>query len=159
MELHPGVFEGADDRFKKYEKLFQAQECLGQAVNDFLHEYRELLKVKGGDEHDLSLLIPAALGKGLKTFQAVNRLCLLGYGEDSMILLRSNVNLLINIAFILSRGNPIESAKDYLAFSYDERVKYLKVAHGIDDPPWKPNMTAEEHDSRAKSWREVRIAD
>jgi len=33
--------------------------------------------------------------QGMKDVQAVERLCVLGYGEDAAVLLRSNVNLLV----------------------------------------------------------------
>ncbi len=82
----------------------------------------------------------ASLGKALKTFQGVHELCLTGWGEDALILLRSNVNLLINLGFILSDPEPSQRADDFIAFSYLERVKYLKTAHGVEKPPWRSQM-------------------
>ena len=114
------------------------------------------LKVRSDHERDLSLLVSAAFGKGLKTFDAITRLCLLGFGEDALVLLRSNINLLINIAYILSSENPIDRASDFIAFSYKERVKYLKIA--FDKPnPWTPRIPPDEIDRRAKSWGKITI--
>lgn len=159
MELAPDVFDGASDRFKRHGKLFDTQNFLGKASNRFFDEYKDSLKVKEGEDRNLSILVGAALGKGLKTFQAVSRLCLLGYGEDSLVLLRSNANLLINVAYILSRDNPNEWANNFLEFSNEERAKYFKTVFDIDDPSSKPSMPMEEHDRRVRCWKDVRIAD
>ena len=46
--------------------------------------------------------------------QAIERLCLLGYGEDAAVLLRSNVNLLANVAYIVTDEQPNERAAEYM---------------------------------------------
>src|SRR6266446_2840578 len=110
-------------RFRRFQNVFQLQCHLWDLVNHLL-EYAEL-KLRSGDERDLSLLVGASFGKVLKTFYGINDLCLSGWGEDALILLRSNVNLLINLGYILGDTEPVECAADFIAFSYAARVKYL----------------------------------
>lgn len=129
------------DRFKRFERLFHAQNTLGDFINEILTNHEDQLKIRQGNEHDLSLLIGASLGKGMKTFQAITSLCLMGYGEDSLVLLRSNINLLINAAYVLTAPDPVDRASDFVAYSYKERVRYLRIAHGVSTPPWKAQMS------------------
>lgn len=152
MLLASDLFAEASGRHGRFEQLFLAQDILNNKVNEILDRHGDRFMVRSGDEHDLSLIISEAIGKGLKTFQAIARLCLLGFGEDALVLLRSNINLLINIADILSKENPVERAKDFLAYSYKERVKYLKEAHNVLEPPWTFKMSPDEIKRRAGSW-------
>lgn len=158
MSLMPDLFDEGSARYNRFERLFRAQDTLNDLVNEILDQHGDKLKVRKGDEHDLSLIVASALGKGMKTFQAINRLCLLGFGEDALVLLRSNINLLINIAYILSSESLVERAKDFLGFSYEERLKYLKTGHNVQEVPWKPKAPPDEIARRAKSWREIGIA-
>ena len=145
-------------RFTRFQKLFQLQGNLWDLVNDLLNHTE--VKHRKGDEHDLSLLVGASFGKALKTFYGINDLCLAGWGEDALVLLRSNVNLLINLSYILRDPQPIERAADFIAFSYTARVKYLKRAHGVEKPPWKSTtMSDDELKLRAKRWDDVRISE
>ncbi|MCI0626994.1 MAG: DUF5677 domain-containing protein [Acidobacteria bacterium] len=159
MSFPYDLFPEAQQRYQKFERLFQAQNTLGDAVNTILDRHSEKLKVQEGEEHDLSLVVAAGLGKAIKTFQAITRLCLLGYGEDALILLRSNINLLINTAYIVADRKPTERVKDFLAFSYQERVKYLKIAHAAEQPPWGPPVPLDELAQRAKAWKDVSIGE
>lgn len=147
------------DRFKRFERLFHAQNTLGDLINDVLGRHQDHLKVRDGEEHDLSLLMATSLGKGMKTFQAIVRLCLIGYGEDALVLLRSNINLLINAAYVLAAPDPVDRASDFVAYSYKERVKYLKIAHDVKTPPWKAKMSDEEIKQRAEAWERVSLSE
>jgi hypothetical protein len=140
-------------RFHRFEREFRAQNVLGDLVNEILDKYVDNLKLKDGAERDLSLLISASFGKGLKTFQAISRLCALGFGEDAVTLLRSNVNLLINTRFILSDKNPIERAKEFIAYSIKERLKYLDLAHEGKRPTWVAKIDPEEIERDAEKWK------
>jgi hypothetical protein len=157
MSLPSNLFPDALPRYNRFQRLFQAQDSLGDVINEILDTHPDKLQVREGEERDLSLLVSAALGKGMKTSQAVTRLCLLGYGEDALVLIRSNINLLINIAYILLE-NSTERVKDFLAFSYQERVKYLRLAHGVQKPPWPPPVSPAEVEQRAKAWKNIPIA-
>ena len=108
--LDSGIFAGAQGRFQRFEKVFLALDQLGDYINSVLSS--EDMRIRDGREQDLSLLVVAALGKGLKTFQAISNLCLLGRGEGALVLLRSNVNLLINLAYIRSADEPVDRADD-----------------------------------------------
>jgi Family of unknown function (DUF5677) len=149
----------ADDpgRFQRFQREFRAQNLLGDLVNEILDRHGDKLKLKDGEERDLSLLISASFGKGLKTFQAISRLCALGFGEDAIILLRSNINLLINTRFILSDKNPVERTKEFIAYSTKERLKYLDLAHDGKRPTWAEKVDPEEIERDAERWKQTSI--
>jgi len=153
----PEQVKDAEARFRRFEKTFSLHGRLYGLANVLLDQEGEKLKVRVGDERDLSLLVYASLGKALKSVYAINELCLNGFGEDALLLLRSNVNLLINLGFILGDPEPVERATDFIAYSYLTRVEYLKVAHGVQNPPWKSLMDPDELKMRAKRWDTVSI--
>lgn len=146
--------QDAEARFRRFAKLFRIQARIWELVNDVLDHAD--IKVRDGAERDLSLVVGASLGKALKAFDGVHQLCMAGWGEDALIVLRANVNLLINLAYILRDPEPAERAADFIAFSATERAKYLKTAHDAS-PPWKSSMTEDEQKIRAKRWDSVRI--
>jgi hypothetical protein len=122
-------------------------------VNDLLDSHE--LKLRE-NQHNLSLLVGASLGKAMKTFWAIKELCLLGCGEDALILLRANVNLVINLRYILTDSDPAERATDFIAYGYRERVRYMRDAHGADYPS-KLAMSETETKQRAEQWKSVSI--
>lgn len=157
MSLAPDLFDDAGPRFERFERLFRAQDDLGDLVNQVLDEEGDKIKVRDGPDRPLSVLMGPALGKAMKSFQAVQRLCLLGFGEDALLVLRSNVNLLINLGFILADPEPNERAADLIAYSYSQFAKYLKEAHRANTPPAEPPFEKEELKLRAKRWNGTKI--
>lgn len=157
LMFDPERVKDAEARFRRFEKLFKVQSRLYDLANVVLDQEAKKLKVRAADERDLSLLVYASLGKALKTCYAINELCLIGFGEDAVVLVRSNVNLLINLGYILGDPSPVERAADFIAYSYLERVRYLKVGHGVQKPPWKSLMDADELKMRAERWGNVSI--
>jgi hypothetical protein len=143
-------------RLKRFATLFRAQERIYDLTNDLLG--RNTIRLRDGQE-DLSLLVGASLALALKTFSAVRDLSFLGWGEDALVLVRSNVNLLINLGYILNDPNPLERADDFIAYSYLERVKYQQTAHGIAMSPWTPRDDPATMQMRAKRWKDVSIRD
>jgi hypothetical protein len=139
-------------RYRRFEQLFSALGSLGDRINEVIDT--EALKLKKEHGPVLSLVIALSFGKALKTLQATDRLCLMGYGEDALVLLRSNVNLLINTAYILSGPDPTERAKDFLAYSVRERVKFLKNTYQ-QAPPWQLPMPPDEIKARADRWGNI----
>jgi hypothetical protein len=102
----------------------------------------------------------AALGKALKTLQAIQRLCAFGYGEDAALLLRANINLLININYIATDDVPDERACDFAAFSHQETMKWVSAAaesSGRQAEDREPPFPPEELKMRAKRWTDVGI--
>jgi hypothetical protein len=155
--FHPDLEREAAARITRFDKLFRAQERIHDLIGRALDQTPIRLR-DGEREEDLSLVVGASLGKAMKTFAAVRDLCFLGWGEDALVLLRSNVNLLINVGYILGDPDPAERAADLIAYSYLERVKYLKTAHGAE----KSSLTPPENDPatlarRAKRWDSIRI--
>jgi len=157
MSPETDLFADDSGRFHRFDREFSAQNVLGDLVNEILDKHVDKLKLKDGEERDLSLLISASFGKGLKTFQAISRLCVLGFGEDANILLRSNVNLLINTRFILSDKNPVDRAKEFIAYSIKERLKYLDLAHEGKRPTWAEKIDPEEIERDAERWKRINI--
>jgi hypothetical protein len=140
-------------RFERFQEEFRAQTVLGDSINEIIDQHSDKLKLRDGEERDLSLLIIASFfGKAQKTFQAVRSLCALGYGEDALILIRSNINLLINISFVLTANDPIIRAKEFTAYSIQERSKYLDAAHGGEHPEWMKKLNMAEIKELAKQW-------
>lgn len=152
--MSPEIDFFADDpkRFERFQREFRPQNLLGDLVNEVLDKHGENLKLREGEECDLSLLIAGSFGKGLKTFQAITRLCALGFGEDAIILLRSNVNLLINTRFVLSDEHAVERANEFIAYSIKERLKYLDLAHEGRRPEWMERVEFEEVERYADRW-------
>jgi hypothetical protein len=81
----------AGRRFARFEHLFPAQDALADLVNQVLDE-GDTLKIRDGPDRPMSVLMGSALGKAMKSFQTGQRLTLLGFGEDALLVLRSNVN-------------------------------------------------------------------
>jgi hypothetical protein len=142
-------------RFGRLKQHFEGGAALWDIVNELLDQHE--IKVRDGDEHDLSLLVGASLGKALKTFDGIHQLCLAGWGEDALILLRSNVNLLINLGYILGDAEPRERAADFIAYSLEARTRYLKQAHGDKKPLWKTQMSDDEVKQRTKRWKATTV--
>jgi hypothetical protein len=142
-------------RYARLKRHFDAQAIVWDAVNDLLDHHE--VKVRDGADHDLSLLVGASLGKALKTFDGIQQLCLAGWGEDALILLRSSVNLLINLGYILADGEPRERAADFIAYSHLARVSYLKIAHADKKPLWKTSMSDDELRQRSKRWKDTTL--
>ncbi len=153
------VLEGTRERYARFARLFRLQGDVGDRVNQVLNEEADNIQVRHGEDRLLSTIIGPLLGKAMKTFQAVERLCLLGYGEDAAVLLRSNVNLLVNLAYIVSDPTPNDRAKEFVA---DAWIRYTKFMKGAFDHEVNPNDSPLPPDSLeplAKQWSKVTIAD
>ncbi len=156
MVFSPRVFDGARDRHTRFEPLFASQDFVHGRMEEVFDRYGDRVRVRKGKERNLSLVVALSIAKGFKTFSAVTRLCLLGYGEDATVLVRSNANLLINVAYILKDSNPEDCADRFLAYSYRERERYLREASNTAmpvPPPVPPEKVAE----YAEDWARVNI--
>ena len=152
------LLEGADDRFRRFASVFRALNRLDDLINTILDEHQSAFRIREGRERDVSLLVAASLGKGMKTFQAISRLCLLGYAQDALVLVRMNVNLFINTAYILAANDPPDRFDDFFADSYKRRRTYLRIGHDEKESPWgEPKMSAAEIEDRAEHWSELNI--
>ena len=143
--------EERSQRFQRFRRLFDAVGSLSDRLNEVIDTESLTWRHKPDEPALLFLVVSAAFGKALKTFQAIERLCVLGYGEDALIILRSNVNLLINTANILSAPDPHDRVRDFLAYALHERRRFLKGTYNIA-LPWTPPFSDEEIESRAKQW-------
>lgn len=127
---------------------------MGDLVNKVLDDEVEKIQVRHGSDRLLSMIIGPLLGKAMKTFQAVERLCLLGYGEDAAVLLRSNVNLLVNLAYIVSDANPNDRAKEFVADAWIRYTKFMKSAFDHAVSPEDSPLPSDELEHLAKQWSE-----
>lgn len=153
------VLAGTRERYARFTRLFRLQGDVGDLVNKVLDDEVEKIQVRHGSNRLLSMIIGPLLGKAMKTFQAVERLCLLGYGEDVAVLLRSNVNLLVNLAYIVSDANPNDRAKEFVA---DARIRYTKFMKNAFDHAVSPEdspLPSDELEPLAKQWSKVTVAD
>jgi hypothetical protein len=117
VPLDPGLFRDAPGRFERFKPMFDALDELGDVGTSVP------LTTRGDMDALLPRLMMAALGKALKTLQAIQRLCLFGFGEDAALLLRSNINLLINLNYIARDDEPNERARDLLAHTQTSKRK------------------------------------
>lgn len=145
-------------RFGQFHRLFTCSGYLGDLINQVLDNHGDAIRLKPGPERLVSLIFITSFGKAMKTFQAIQRMRLLGYGEDALILLRTNVNLLINTAYIVTAQNPDEHSKDFIASSYRRRAQFLRIAYG-EQPTWQMPFPPDELTARAQRWEQVGIAD
>jgi hypothetical protein len=157
MTFSPDFVTETSARCNRHKTTFSAQDTLGEAFNKILDDPSAQLRPRAGEEYDLSLIIGLAFTKGFKTFRAVTNLCLFGFGHDALLLLRSNINLFITIWYILSSDQPIERAKDYLACSHTERLKFLR-GFGEERSPRSIQMPEQEVKDRTKRWKDASIA-
>ncbi len=149
---------GEEARKLRFPKELKACNILIDCMNEVIDKYRGKIKTRGNlAEKDLDLLVSTMYGKGAKTFQAIIKLCCLGFGEDSLILLRANVNLVINLYYILS-DNSVARAGDFIAYSHREQKRYLQEAHEVE-PDWMKKLKWDEIDERAIRWGKVNIAE
>lgn len=128
--LSEPIFPGARERYQRFVRHFRLNGDVGDAVNRVLDEEGEKSHERDGADRPLSVLIGTVLGKAMKTFQAIERLCLLGYGEDAAVLLRTNVNLLVNVAYIVSDEYPNERAAEFIADGWCRYRTFLREAYG-----------------------------
>lgn len=157
MPLSAAVFADAPSRYKRLEDHFLAQAFLQEKVEEVCETSGESIRVRRGDEQNLSVVVALSFAKGLKTFSAVNRLCVLGYGEDAQVLLRSNINLLINLKYILDDSNPVERANEFLASTFKNRETFFKLAYSKNDMPYPPPVPPDKLTAYAKAWSDVTL--
>jgi hypothetical protein len=148
-------------RYERFKLEFTAQGVIDDVIDVLLERHGDALKVRDGEESDLSRLVAGCcFAKAHKTFHATQRLCALGFGEDAAILLRSNVNLLINIFYILKNNEPVERCKEFIDYSVIERKHYLDTAHKEQHSQWMQEISAEQLDEmkkRGNKWKGVTI--
>jgi len=77
------------------------------------------------------------------------------------VLLRSNVNLLVNLAYIVSDQNPNERAKEFVADSWIRYTKFMKGAfdHEVNPADSPIPLPHEELEALSERWCKVNIAD
>ena len=112
----------SEERKGRFLRELRAYDLLLSKVNEVLDRTAEIKVRNTQPERDLDLLVAAMHGKAGKTYQAVLELCMLGFGEDVLVLLRSNINLMINLLYILSEDSA-KPAEDLIAYSHKQQEK------------------------------------
>jgi hypothetical protein len=96
-------------RYERFKQHFIVQNIIDDVIDEICEKHSDVLKEREGEERDLSRLVNGlCFGKAHKTFHAIIWLCASGLGEDVAILLRSNINLLIKICYILRDDKSLE---------------------------------------------------
>ena len=151
--------DGMPERSERFRGLFDATERLGDLINAFLDQHEDLMEFRRDDAtRDVGMVVVASFGKALKTFQAISRLCASGFGEDALLLVRANVNLILNLRYILAAPDATERVKNFIAYSYAERERLLKDGYG-ETVNWRPGwLSDEEMKRRTKEWTGTSIA-
>jgi len=153
------VLAGASERWRRFPQLFRLQGDVGDRVNQVLDQEGSKIQVRPGEDRLLSGIMGPLLGKAMKTFQAIERLCLLGFGEDAAVLLRSNVNLLVNLAYIVSDPKPNERAREFVADAWFRYTKFMKGAFNVEVDSDKSPLPSKELEPLAERWWKVTIAE
>ena len=132
-----------------YPKEFAACDRLSEATWEILKEYHRGL---GPEFSSLRQTAIAALfTKGYKSFNAIRLLAEKGFGEDALVIVRSLINLSIDVAYIRLDASE-ERALDWLfAGGKQARTLLERLGHNLD----KESSDAL---GRAKSWKSVSIA-
>lgn len=153
------ILEGTAERYQRFARHLRLQDAVGDRVNQVLDEETAKIKIRDGEQRLLSVLMGPLLGKALKTFQAVQRLCVLGYGEDAAVLIRSNVNLLVNLVYIVSDEAPDTRASEFVADGWARYVKLMKQAFDLEVNETDAPLLVAEIPTLAKAWDKNNIAD
>jgi hypothetical protein len=154
MPLDPSFFRDAAARYERFKDFFDALDEIGVQGTTVKLVTREGMSVI------VSRVMMAALGKAIKTLQAIRALGVSGFGEDAALLLRANINLLINLNYITGDPEPEGKALDFEAYSYSEVTKWVTAAvedSGLQYPHREPPFPSPELERRARRWRDVSI--
>ncbi len=157
MPLARDAFSGADARFLRFAKHFEAQAFLQEEVEEIFKNHSGHIRLRKNRERNLSFLVALMLSKGLKTFAAVCRLCVLGFGEDAQVLLRTNINLLINLKYLLDAPDPLLRASELLASSYKNRQTFFRCGYNKTDMPIPCPVPEDKLAEYADAWGRTRI--
>lgn len=145
-----------ESRKLRFPREIEATQFLIDAMNQVTIKYEGKINLrKDLLERDLDLLISTMYGKASKSFEAITRLCCLGFGEDALVVLRANVNLMINFFYILSE-NQLERARNLIAYSHQQQKKYLRINHQAE-PEWMEKVKWDEVNEKANRWGCVTI--
>jgi len=149
--LNPSLLDDAGQRIDRFPKEIHAMEILVDSLNEIIVRSRDKIKLRPDQpERDLDLLVAVSFGKASKSFQAINNLCAFGFGEDSLVVVRANLNLMINLAYILAEDS-LNRSGALIAYSHKRQIEYLRSAHDTV-PDWYQKLDWEEIDKRAARW-------
>jgi len=161
MDKEVDLFADDPGRFERFRLEFMSQRVIDDVMDAMFERYGEALKPRDGKEKELyRLVVGFCFAKAHKTFHATQRLCALGFGEDAAILLRSNINLLINMHFILRNDDPVERCKEFIDYSVHERRRYIDSAYQAKQPEWMEKVGTENPDemkARVYKWKGNKI--
>jgi len=124
----------AESGMRRFFAPLRLQGDCGRPGEQVLDEEGARIKVRHGADRLLSAIIGPLLGRLMKTFQAVERLCVLDT-ERTPPSLRSNVNLLVNLATSLAtqpsdRGERVRPAPVIMGPECKHRSKLLATIGG-----------------------------
>lgn len=154
--LYPTQNLRESERMQRFSNEFSALRILIESVNQINTMHPGEVRLRGArPNRDLDQVVAGSFAKAAKSFYAINKLCSLGYGEDALILLRSNVNLMINLGYVLARDSP-QRASDFTAHSVQVFIKYHNDTQRAV-PTWCAEMDQNELNRRASRWARVTV--
>lgn len=145
-----------EQRIKRFQREFDATDTLTKHMVVVQQKYNGKLKLRGDlAEKDLDLAVAAMFVKAEKSYEAIFELCARGFGEDATTLLRSNVNLMINLGYILEEDS-VNRASAFVAHGHSEQAKYVRLANK-DLPDNLKELNWDNIEKLAPEWRKINI--
>ena len=149
------LFQQAQARYQRFEQFFRLGHELETLIDQVLAGVGGGFAFKRGRGEDVSIIAGASFFKGLRTFKAAKTLALFGFGTEALLLIRSNINLLINVDWILSSDNPTEAAEQFVAYSYLENRKFGRGIGLHTQPESEEDKSIRD---KAAAWGKLTIA-
>lgn len=147
------LVEAAIARRARLVDQFEAIDVLDRTLEEAYFANAGRMRMQGPARKVLA----TAWGKTLKSFDSIRILCEAGFGEDGLILVRSLVNLTIDVAYIFHGPDPDERARHYVA---NGRVAHrdLLLQFGPLPAGWDKGADWPALEERANRWKGVKIA-
>lgn len=134
----------------QYQEHFRPLNAMDDEINRLLHRHDGKLKADGASQAVVGFLF----GKSLKSVDAAKLLASKGYGEDSLILLRTILEVLFSAAYITAADSE-ERAKDWIASGYQEEVAFIRKFPEEPLPSWVGTWNPAEVQERAARWPSI----
>lgn len=135
----------------RFREHFRVLDAMDAEIMKMLKHHDGKLRADNASQIAVGFLF----GKSLKSMDAARLLASKGYGEDSLILLRTVLEALFSAAYITDT-DPEERAKNWIADGYQEQVAFLGKFPEEPPPPWVGRWDPAEVKKRAARWPHIR---
>jgi hypothetical protein len=139
--------------------FFEILRNLAGRIREIVSEQGGELNDRAPDERELWDFLRTSLATTSTNLDAVGILCEAGYAHQAMQIARSDMEVLIDAAFVLdpsSTAEQVERAKDALAYSEHQRLVTMERGWGTGPVGiWQPTLSANERERRRNAWASV----